>query len=89
MFVSAIPYADGPTSEGNYRVYQGSPDIDAGNDRARNLPDTDLDGEDRLQDGTVDMGAYEGGEVPPHYFVNRAAGPDGDGTSWENAFQLL
>jgi predicted outer membrane repeat protein len=44
---------------GNVRLSYGSPAADAGDNAAPNLPATDLDGEARIVDGTVDLGAYE------------------------------
>lgn len=98
MFVNAIPVPtwNGPKATGgNYRLIQGSPALDMGDNDAEHLTARDLDGENRQQDddsdgvAEVDMGAYEGGEPPPPYFVDLAADPDGDGTSWENAFDDL
>lgn len=52
-------------SGGNVRLQYGSPAIDAGNNRAPDLPTTDISGKPRLVNGNggptaiVDMGAYE------------------------------
>ncbi|UCF04982.1 MAG: choice-of-anchor D domain-containing protein, partial [bacterium] len=46
---------------GNLRLLDGSPAVDAGDNSAPNLPVTDIAGQPRIQNGTVDMGAYEGG----------------------------
>jgi hypothetical protein len=43
---------------GNFRLQQGSPCIDTGSD-ALSVGSTDLDGNPRVVNGTVDMGAYE------------------------------
>jgi len=57
----------------DYHLLASSQAIDAGDNLAPDLPATDIEGEDRIQDGTVDMGAYEfpgtpgdgGGETDP------------------------
>ncbi len=45
--------------EGDYHLLAGSPGIDAGDTGAIAGYDTDLDGNERVVNGTVDMGAYE------------------------------
>src|SRR5262249_48360498 len=53
------------TTGGDYHLQPGSPSIDAGDNQALNLPDTDIDGDPRILDGdgnetvVVDMGADE------------------------------
>ncbi|MBU1060692.1 MAG: hypothetical protein KJ804_20510 [Proteobacteria bacterium] len=46
--------------EGNYKLAYGSPSLNTGNNNAPSLPSTDLLGNLRIQNGIVDMGAYEG-----------------------------
>jgi parallel beta-helix repeat protein len=62
--ISADPmFAD--LTQGDYHLLTGSPSIDAGYNQAPNLPDKDLDGNQRVLDGDgdgnaiIDMGAYE------------------------------
>ncbi len=60
--VSSAPlFAD--FEHGNFRLYPGSPCIDTGNS-AFALLLTDLDGNSRIVNGTVDMGAYEFQNTP-------------------------
>jgi len=46
-------------AEGNYRVWALSPCVNAGANQAWMADATDLAGKARIQDGTVDIGAYE------------------------------
>jgi hypothetical protein len=56
---------DGPDDDTNtfgdndYHITSDSPCKNTGNNSARELPDTDFDGNERISGGTVDMGAYE------------------------------
>ena len=81
---------------GDLRIYEGCPAIDAGDSTVAGLPVTDLAGNPRIQDITVDMGAYEGMYAPvecpsfgPVVYVDSDASGVGDGSSWENAFASL
>ena len=47
------------TNAGNYRLQEGSPCINAGTNLPWMVGATDLDGNPRIIDGRVDMGAYE------------------------------
>ncbi|MBL4902446.1 MAG: right-handed parallel beta-helix repeat-containing protein [Desulfocapsa sp.] len=44
---------------GDFHLTAGSPGINSGNNDALEIGQTDLDGNTRVQDGTVDLGAYE------------------------------
>ena len=58
MFANAIDPSQAPTTEGDYSLVAGSPCINAGNNNY-NTTSTDLAGNPRIFDGTIDMGAYE------------------------------
>jgi hypothetical protein len=64
QFVAPVAASAAPTTTGDYRLRQGSPAIDAGNNLSVTVT-TDLEGNPRIVDGdgdggaVVDMGAYE------------------------------
>ena len=58
LFVSAVDPATAPTTAGDLRLQAGSPVIDAG-DKLANPLAVDLDGQPRIQDCLIDLGAYE------------------------------
>jgi hypothetical protein len=58
LFVTPVDPNNAPTTEGNLRLQQGSPAIDAGDNSYVTVP-TDLDGNVRILGTAVDMGAYE------------------------------
>ncbi|MBK9124770.1 MAG: hypothetical protein IPM16_16840 [Chloroflexi bacterium] len=60
LFVAPEPASSAPTTGGNYRLLAGSPAIDAGDNALVPIYlTTDLDGNPRIVDGIVDIGAYE------------------------------
>lgn len=61
LFIEEVDLISLPSAGGNLRPEDGSPVVDAGNN-AFVTTAQDLDGEARIQVGTVDMGAYEGAE---------------------------
>jgi predicted outer membrane repeat protein len=58
LFITPVSPAGAPTTAGNLRLTTGSPAIDVGNN-AYNGASTDLDGNARIVNGTIDLGAYE------------------------------
>ena len=85
--------ADGPddtftTADDGLVLTANSPAVDAGDSTALSLP-TDITGAVRVQDATVDLGAYEF-SAPVTYYVDGSSGRDSnDGTSWASAFATL
>lgn len=59
MFVNAAIPANAPTDAGDYHLRMCSPSINAGNNSAYLPYNIDMDGENRIQQTTVDLGAYE------------------------------
>ncbi|MCB0052041.1 MAG: cadherin-like beta sandwich domain-containing protein, partial [Caldilinea sp.] len=74
LFVAPISATLAPTTTGNYRLQTGSPAIDSGDNSAVSFS-TDLDGNARIQGGTVDMGAYEATPLPDVTLSKSASPP--------------
>lgn len=79
---------------GDVHLLADSPCRNAGSNSASSMVSTDMDGEARVVDGVIDIGADElSGSVPPSpagvVYVNAAAAPGGDGTSWAGALTSI
>ena len=82
-FVTPVDPASAPTAAGDLRLRGGSPVLDRG-DNAANGEEFDLSGNARIQDGTIDLGAYEGAVrvvatiAGRHIFYNQSAWDDNE-----------
>ena len=76
----------------DYRLYGNSPAVNAGSN-SYNATSTDIRGKDRIQNTTIDMGAYEWTDgtdpISSVLFVNDDASGSNNGSSWEDAFTSL
>ncbi|MEM8859195.1 MAG: choice-of-anchor Q domain-containing protein, partial [Chloroflexota bacterium] len=62
LFTTSIDANNAPSTGGDFNLQQGSPALDSGNSLLYTNPiTTDISGNDRIQNGTIDMGAYEAG----------------------------
>jgi predicted outer membrane repeat protein len=86
LLVAPVNPASAPTTGGNLRLQTISPAVNAGDNAL--IPGgvtTDLAGNARIQQGTVDLGAYE---VHP-IFVDHTATGAATGVSWTDAFTTV
>ncbi|WP_428657515.1 right-handed parallel beta-helix repeat-containing protein [Runella sp.] len=87
LFVSQPDFNAAPTTTGNLRLQPCSPAINAGTNGTFTNADKDLDGNARLVNTAVDLGAYE---APATVFHVKPTGSDAnDGLSWNTAFRTL
>lgn len=80
LFIRPIDATHAPTTTGNLQLGAGSPAIDAGNTLSytnATSTTTDLVGYARVQNGVIDMGAYE---FVVHYPLKTAVNGDGAGS---------
>jgi parallel beta-helix repeat protein len=60
LYIGSHDLSANPLLTGDYHLQCSSPALDAGSNTAPEIPSTDKDGEARIQNLIVDMGAYEG-----------------------------
>ena len=82
------------TADDGLRLQAGSPALNGGalNTTGLNLPATDIAGAVRIQDGKIDMGAYEQAytcRAATTLYVDSSVTASGDGSSWMAAYKTL
>lgn len=77
LFVISVNPVNAPTIDGDLRLLYGSPAINMG-DNSFNSEAFDLTGADRIQDSTIDLGAYEGGINATFELLHPALDPNID-----------
>lgn len=78
----------------NWHLAETSTAKNAGTKSGITILDYDLDGAERVQDGAIDMGAYEIGviyapDVNGVFYVKADGDDSNNGSSWENALQNI
>ena len=86
QFIQEILPSSAPTTEGSLHLDRNSPALNVGRTSANNTF-TDLAGNDRLVDGTIDLGAYEWQH--PIYVVGGITTGAMNGLTWTDAFPYL
>ncbi|HPO61758.1 MAG TPA: choice-of-anchor Q domain-containing protein [Candidatus Kapabacteria bacterium] len=88
--ISSNPGFANPEND-DFRLYFSSPCVNVGNN-TYNTESKDIRGQNRIQNTTIDMGAYEWTESSDPwgtYYVTTTGAGTKDGTSWANAFEGL
>ncbi|MEM7797805.1 MAG: choice-of-anchor Q domain-containing protein [Chloroflexota bacterium] len=93
LFIATVDPLTAPTTSGNLQLQLASPAINAGITLSYTSSiNTDIAGNERIQNGIIDMGAYERGINCPDsgvvYVDQTAAGSD-DGSTWTHALRDL
>ncbi len=92
LFIEAVDPLEAPTTGGDLRINGISPCVDTG-ENTYNSEALDFRGQARIQNSTIDMGAYEWTDgIDPSFqviYVNAMADGNNDGSSWTDAFISL
>ena len=87
LFINYIDPNSAPNLNGDYRLMANSPALDVGNN-ALTTETIDILGNARVQNTTIDLGAYEG-VFKRAYFVSSTGSDANNGLSWANAYKNL
>ncbi len=88
LFVSQPDFNAAPTNTGNLRLQPCSPAVNAGTNGTFTNADKDLDGNARIVNTTVDLGAYEA-PAAAVFHVKPTGSDANNGLSWNTAFRTL
>jgi len=92
-FAEPVFPLDAPTTSGDLRLPADAPTVDAGENSFISGITADLLGDNRIQNGIVNMGAYETAEITTTacglIYVDHAATGNDDGTSWGDAYPTV
>ena len=89
VFTTTSPFASTTTTDTNFLRLLALSGAAQRGDNSRIDWDTDLDGNDRIRQYVVDMGAYEGVYAGDLIYVVEGGAGTKDGTTWGNAFDSL
>lgn len=87
LFIKNLPPSNAPSDGGDFRLHLNSTILDTGDNTFNNEP-LDILGNARIQNNTIDLGAYEGG-FSRVYLVSTSGNDSGNGLSWNNAIRNL
>lgn len=87
LFIKNQMPSSAPSDGGDFRLHVNSPVLDIG-DNTFNNQNLDILGNVRIQNSTIDLGAYEGG-YSRIYFVSTTGNDSEDGLSWSKSIRNL
>lgn len=86
-FIKNLPPSSAPNDDGDFRLHLNSVALDIG-DNTLNNETFDILGNIRIQNNTIDLGAYEGG-FSRIYFVSTSGNDSRNGLSWSNSVRNI
>lgn len=87
LFIKNLMPSSAPSDEGDFRLHTNSTVLNIG-DNTLNSENFDIQGNIRIQNNTIDLGAYEGGFARV-YFVGTTGNDSNDGLSWDKSVRNL